>query len=383
MPLRFLISMVLVCAAAHWAVAADSPIRVVADKEGKIIAFEGTGLPANAAVGLEKLAADDPSWAGMFAVYVGKKPGRPDVPPMLGSYAVHGTNVRFTPKFPLKPGLSYCVEYFPPPARDVDSPARYEKVFAIPAAPRGEPAKITAVYPSADVLPENQLRFYVHFSAPMSRGEAYSHLKLLKADGEPIDLPFLEIGEELWDTSGRRLTLLIDPGRIKRGLKPREEAGPVLEDGHKYTLIITAGWRDESGQAVAEDFVKKFAAGPPIEKSIEPKEWKITPPAAGRRDPLTVQFPRPLDHALLERTITVRDSAGKPVAGEVAVAYRERCWLFHPQRPWAAGKHELVIDTTLEDQAGNRIGRPFEVDELPPVEKFVVTEFHRLPFDVR
>jgi hypothetical protein len=362
--------------------AAESPIRAVADKDGKIIGFEGTGLSANALEGLDKTAPDDPYWPRLFAVYVGRKPGLPDVPPMLGSYSVHGSNVRFTPKFPLKPGLSYCVEYFPPPARDVDSPARYEQVFTIPAAPRGEAAKITAVYPSVDVLPENQLRFYVHFSAPMSRGEAYSHLQLLKENGGPVDLPFLEIGEELWDTSGQRLTLLIDPGRIKRGLKPREEAGPVLEAGHKYTLVITAGWRDESGQPVAADYVKKFSAGPPIEKAIEPKEWTITPPKAGSREPLAIRFPRPLDRALLERTIDVVDAAGKRLAGEVMVEDNERRWLFHPAQPWTAGKHELVIDTTLEDLAGNRIGRAFEVDELPPVEKFVATEFHRLPFEI-
>jgi hypothetical protein len=362
--------MVLGCATALCA-AAESPIRAVADKDGKIVAFEGTGLPANALVGLDKAAADDPVWSRMFAAYVGKKPGLPEVPPMLGTYSLHDTNVRFTPKFPLRPGLSYCVEYFPPPAREIDSPARYELVFTIPAAARGEAAKITAVYPSADVLPENQLRFYVHFSAPMSRGEAYSHLKLLKEDGEPVDLPFLEIGEELWDTSGKRLTLLIDPGRIKRGLKPREESGPVLEDGHKYTLVITAGWRDESGQPLAADFTKKFAAGPPIEKAIDPKEWKIMPPASGTREPLVLRLPRPLDHALLERTINVHDAAGKRVLGEVSITYHERCWFFRPEQPWTAGQHELVIDTTLEDLAGNRIGRAFEVDELPPVDKFV------------
>jgi hypothetical protein len=363
--------------------AAESPIRVVADKDGKIIGFEGTGLSAKALEGLDKTAPDDPYWPRMFAVYVGKKPGRPDLPPMLGSYAVHGTNVRFTPKFPLKPGLSYCVEYFPPPAREVDSPARYEQVFAIPALPRGELAKITAVYPSAEVLPENQLRFYVHFSAPMSRGEAYSHLKLLKEDGEPVDLPFLEIGEELWDTSGKRLTLLIDPGRIKRGLKPREEAGPVLESGHKYTLVITAGWRDESGQPLADDFVKKFAAGAPVERAIDPKEWKITPPAAGKREPLWVRFPQPLDHGLLQRTIQVHDAAGKRVPGEIRVPHQERSWFFSPEQPWTSGAYELVVDTTLEDLAGNRIGRAFEVDELPPIDKTVVPEFYRLPVEVR
>ena len=381
MPVRFLLTMALVCVVAHSA-AADSPIRAVADKDGKVIGFEGMGLPAAAIPHLEKRAADDADWSGMFAVYVGKKPGRPEVPPMLGAYSLHGTNVRFTPKFPLRPGLSYCVEYFPPPASEIASPARFEQVFAIPAAARGEAGKITAVYPSADVLPENQLRFYVHFSAPMSRGEAYSHLKLLKDNGEPVDLPFLEIGEELWDTSGKRLTLLIDPGRIKRGLKPREESGPVLESGRKYTLVITAGWRDESGQPLAADFTRKFAAGPPVEKAIDPKEWKVMPPAAGTRDPLAVEFPRPLDHALLERTITVSDPAGKRLGGAITIARQERCWFFRPDEPWAMGKHELVIDTALEDQAGNRIGRAFEVDELTPIDMTVVPEFYRLPLTI-
>jgi hypothetical protein len=97
------------------------------------------------------------------------------------------------------------------------------------------------VYPTSSKLPENHLRFYVHFSAPMSRGEAYEHLRLLRKNGEPVYLPFLEIGEELWDKSGMRLTLLFDPGRVKRGLKPREENGPVLEEGEEYTLVIEPG----------------------------------------------------------------------------------------------------------------------------------------------
>ena len=36
-------------------------------------------------------------------------------------------------------------------------------------------------------------------------------------DFEAIELPFLEIDEELWDPAMMRLTLFIDPGRIKRG----------------------------------------------------------------------------------------------------------------------------------------------------------------------
>lgn len=373
--------LICLCWTTGLAHAAGPEIRPVSDG-GKVIAFEAAGLPDGRLSELKKLAADDPSWSRVLAVYVGKEEGGKELPPMLGSYSLHRTAVRFTPKFPLRPGLSYCVVFYPPPARMADSPARYEKIFAIPAAARGAPAKIVAIYPSGSVLPENQLRLYVHFSVPMSRGEAYEHLQLLKADGEPVDLPFLEIGEELWDTSGKRLTLLIDPGRIKRGLKPREEAGPVLEAAGKYTLVIRKGWRDETGHSLAADFTKKFTAGPPIEKALETSAWKVAPPAAGSRGPLAVRFPWALDRALLERTITVKSASGKSVAGTIEINDNEHTWLFHPDQPWAPGKHELVVDTTLEDGAGNRIGRAFEVDVLTPVEKQVVAEFVRLSFEV-
>ncbi len=73
------------------------------------------------------------------------------------------------------------------------------------------------IYPTSSELPENLLKFYIHFSQPMSRGQAYRHIKLLKADGKAVDGAYLEIGEELWDASSTRFTLLLEPGRIKRG----------------------------------------------------------------------------------------------------------------------------------------------------------------------
>ena len=74
------------------------------------------------------------------------------------------------------------------------------------------------VYPSADRLPENQLKFYLHFSAPMSQGDCYRHIKLLDARGKAVDLPFLELDQELWDPTGTRFTLFFDPWRIKRAI---------------------------------------------------------------------------------------------------------------------------------------------------------------------
>jgi len=363
------------------ATAAQPELRLV-EKDKSPVAIEVAGLPAELTAQLATLKVDDDAWRRILSVRVGKSPA-PDQPAMSGNYELRDSALRFTPQFPLRAGLAYRAEVFlPAPSREA-APSHYDRVFELPAPARGEPARVTTVYPSAATLPENQLRFYLHFATPMARGEAYEHLVLLKADGRPVLRPFLEIGQELWDTSGTRLTLLIDPGRIKRGLSPREEHGPVLEAGGKYTLVITKGWCDAAGQTLTDDYRKTFTAGPPVETAIDHKAWKIAPPASGSKDPLVVTFPQPLDRALLEHTITVVGPDGKPIAGEVTVGKDERTWKFSADQAWIAGQHELVIDTTLEDLAGNRINRPFEVDEFKEIDKSSLPEYVRLPFPIR
>jgi hypothetical protein len=361
--------------------AAEPEIRLV-EKDGVPVAVEFAPLPAGVRGKLDKLPADHPARARLLSVYIGKEPSAGQ-PALSGSYEIAEGRLRFTPQFPFRAGLAYRAEVFLPALSPDSAPSRYEHVFELPAPPPGERPSVQTVYPSASTLPENQLRFYLHFATPMARGEAYEHLSLLKPDGKPVLRPFLEIGEELWDKSGTRLTLLVDPGRIKRGLSPREEHGPVLEAGGKYTLLVSKGWHDASGQAIAEEFRKTFTAGPPVETAIDHKAWKITAPASNTKDPLVVTFPHPLDRALVERTIAVAGPASKVVAGEVIVGKEERSWRFTPDQPWVAGKYELVIDATLEDLAGNRINRPFEVDEFREIDKNALPEFVRLPFEIR
>ena len=373
-----LLLMVLACAAAP---AAEPQVRLV-EQDKVPVAFEATGLPADHLAALEKLPAEGEGFARTLAVYVGKTTGAGQ-PAIVGTYAINGDALRFTPRFPLKGGLAYRVEIFLPAPDRNGAPSRHENVFELPAPPPPAPAKVVAVYPSASVLPDNQLRFYLHFSAPMRRGEVYDHIRLLNEDGQSVNRPFLEIGEELWDNSGTRLTLLLDPGRVKRGLSPRELLGPVLETGGKYTLVILDSWHDATGQPLAAEFRKEFTAGPPIETALDHKAWKVASPAAGTRGPVAIRFPHPLDRALLGRTIAVESPAGRPVAGEVTIGKEERSWEFRPDEPWTAGKYELVIDTTLEDTAGNRIGRPFEVDRFDQVDRGPVAEFVRQGFEVR
>ena len=57
----------------------------------------------------------------------------------------------------------------------------------------------------------------------------------------------------------------------------------------------------------------------------------------------------------------------------------ERIWYFKPDEPWSSGEFYLSISTALEDLAGNRIGRPFDVNVLEQAEERIVDKSIRLP----
>lgn len=295
-------------------------------------------------------------WPKFFSISVAGNDGTP----MLGEYSVEagrngGKIIRFVPRFPLAPGVTY---------RATLPELKLESKFTVPIPPRPAPAVVTSVYPSADELPENLLRLYVHFSEPMRRGEAYDFIQLLDASGKPTPTPFLTLGEELWDETGKRLTLLFDPGRIKQGLKPREDLGPILEAGKTYTLVIDPKWRDAHGQNLQREYRRTFRAGKPADFGIDISQWTVEPPAAGARSPLVVHFPAPLDHALLHRMIAITRTNGSLIPGKVSVLDHEKTWRFEPTEAWRSGEYEIVVNRSLEDVAGNRVGQPFEVDSV-------------------
>lgn len=324
-------------------------------------------------------------WQKLFAVYVerGGTPGQQ--PAMLGSYRIEKETLLFEPRFPLARGVSYRAVFNPValPGHAGSSEKPVETILRLAAAKPAPPAIVEHIYPSSDELPENQLKFYLHFSAPMSHGDAYEHIRLLGPDGKADERAFLELPQELWDRDGKRFTLFIDPGRIKRGLKPREDLGPVLESGKRYTLVIDRQWKDAEGQPLKETYRKTFRVGAADEKQPDPKTWKIAPPAAGTTDALAMTSPKPLDHALLLRLLWIADEKGEKVPGTIEVTRRETHWRFRPATAWKAGRYRLIADTRLEDLAGNNIARPFEVDEMRPIESASKTETVSVPFVVK
>ncbi len=304
----------------------------------------------------------------LFAVYTGEG----DVPPMLGSYSVENGALTFRPRFPPAQGVRLRAVFRPPAGPAI------EAVFEVPKIDTAPSTRVDHVYPSTDLLPDNQLKFYVHFSAPMRRGEAWQHIHLLNENGKPVELPFLEVDQELWDRDYQRLTVLFDPGRIKRGLLPLADVGSAIEDGKQYTLVIDPDWRDARGAPLAAGFRKPFRAGPADRTPPDPAQWRLTAPRAGTTDALIVDFPKPLDYALLMRLLEVPG-----VAGTATVSRNETQWRFTPSEPWKPGDYNLTVDNALEDLAGNRIGRPFDVDTFERVSEHLSRQSISLPFRVK
>ncbi len=306
--------------------------------------------------------------AGELTVSVDK----PKAPPMLGTMKVTGGEATFTPRFPLVPGVTYRAVWQPVAGAPVSA------TFAIPKLPPLPAAFVETIYPTSDKLPENQLKFYIHFSASMSRGEAARRIQLIGEDGTAARLPFLLLDEELWDPDGKRLTLFFDPGRVKRGLVPHNESGTAIVAGRKYTLLIDGGWPDATGQTLRSEYRKEFVGVAADRSSPDPETWRVIAPRAATRDPLIIQFPEPMDHALLMRMIGVDG-----VDGAVEVGDREMRWSFTPDQPWRAGTGRISINGALEDLAGNRMGRLFDADMSAGAPRVQEAKSVTMPFEIR
>ncbi|HEV8292515.1 MAG TPA: hypothetical protein VGP94_11360, partial [Tepidisphaeraceae bacterium] len=255
-----------------------------------------------------------------------------DSPPVLGEVARRGAELVFTPRYPFQPGLKYRTRYEPLVLGKAEAPTESE--FTIPAPSKEPVARVVAIYPSSDELPENLLKFYIHFSAPMSRGEAYRRVQLLDDAGKLVAWPFLELSEELWNPEMTRFTLFFEPGRVKQGLVPRQELGPALVSGRSYTLVIDGAWRDGENRPLVQSAKKTFRVGPADHTQPDPSRWQINSPAAGSKQELSISFDEPLDHAMLGRVLSVRDGSGREIPGTVAIDEHEQRWTFTPHLPW-------------------------------------------------
>ena len=172
----------------------------------------------------------------------------------------------------------------------------------------------------------------------------------------------------------------MDQGGVKpSGRRPRFEAGK------DYALTVDVAGQDAAGRPLRSAFEKEFRATGADRTPPDPRRWQVTAPKAGTREALVVSFDEPMDHALALRLIQVTAGVdgGSALEGESALSERERRWSFEPAQPWRRGPHRLVVATTIEDLAGNNIGKTFDVDLFEGVQRRITTESVNVEFGVK
>lgn len=230
---------------------------------------------------------------------------------------------------------------------------------------------VEEVYPTTSQIPENILRFYVYFSEPIKDGSTIKSIHIFNEDNVEVNLYdidssatgiFLETLEELWSPDYQRITLILDPGRVKTGLDANLELGRSFESGKKYTMEIDTEIEALSGEKLVKKFRKEFEVV--SEDRIPPNDdnWKIVIPKENTFDPLRIEFNDILDHAQMISFIRVYDSSNSSLQGEVKFKNNESIWEFYSNSKWEKGNYSIKIDVRLEDLAGNNIQGKFDRD---------------------
>ena len=210
--------------------------------------------------------------------------------------------------------------------------------------------RVVLVQPSGPNVPANLLRISISFASQVE-GPLLPRLALSRADGTRVQEPFLE--QELWSPSGKILTVMLHPGRVKTGLKVRDEKGPILSAGDDVALALDGV------------VIKRWSVGPADEIGPIVSAWRVSPVRADSKQALVVV----LDGAIDGRDsdyLAIADARDRRVAGRAQLTDGENTWTFTPSAPWRAGVYKLVVRGTLEDPAGNRLGSHFETSIHSP-----------------
>lgn len=341
------------------------------ERENQSIAIQWEGGQAIAIVIPAAFTADVPDDSISLLLTVNIEDQQNPVA-MLGSFGQKGDELLFTPMIPFTRGMRYDVR-----VRNVRAGG-----FEVPENTAGNAPNVTAIYPSADTLPENLLKVYLHFDQPMREGVSGKYVKLIKNGRDTIDGAFLDLQPELWNPERTVLTLWLDPGRIKRNLQPNKQLGAPMERSMRYQIAVSQAWTDTRGKKLANSYQKSFVTAIKDSLSPQPSQWTMVSPASATKQPLKINFRESLDHSLLQEVLTIQNSNGTNVSGRWQTGDHEKQCSFIPDNDWKAGPYKIMIEPRLEDLAGNNLVRPFDRDVTKNPEA-VTGKISRLQFQIK
>lgn len=270
---------------------------------------------------------------------------------VLGRFEMTEAKLLFRPTVPFTPGQVYEVREAGQKLAD----------FSIPSTIVSTLPEIIGIYPAQDSVPENLLKIYVQFSKPMQHvGNALEFFTVYNTTEDREESIFLPLETELWNREHDRLTLWLDPGRIKTDLIPNREQGLPLKKGNGYTITVDKKWKTATGQELTETYHKQWMVIAPDTLKPDVENWKVDTPASNSDKALAIHFNEPLDHELAQESIGIHGSNGKPIPGDWELNKWGTTLRFTPSRIWKKGNYEIVVNPKLEDFAGNNLNRLFD-----------------------
>lgn len=239
--------------------------------------------------------------------------------------------------------------------------------FEIEKATSYETIEVLDIYPSSSEVPNNILKWYVHFSRPVNPVKIYDHIHFLDQDGQEIDRSILDLRAPLLSQDGTLLTIWVEPGRQKQLLGPNHHLGSVFQADHLYTLRIDGALKDVEGVAMGSDITHTFrtTVADRVKPSIE--DWKIADLKAHTIEPLEIALSEQLDYGSLTDAISI-SFKGSRVVGTLQYDSVDKMISFIPEENWEVGSYTIYLAPLLEDLAGNNLLRLFDQPIGEPVE---------------
>ena len=270
---------------------------------------------------------------------------------ILGKIEKIQNSYSFFPVIPFTFGLSYQIK----------SNKEVLHEFTVPFPNDIERSSVTNIFPSAEEIPANLLKIHVHFSQPMEEGRSMDYIHVITESGDTIQNLFLNLQPELWNKDQTGLTMWLDPGRIKRDLQPNLKMGPPLKINSTYQIVVSKSWKDKVGMEVLDDFSRTYMVIDEDRERPDVETWDISYPVVKTRNTINIDFSGAIDYELAMDAIYIYKD-DKIINGNVALSNNESKWRFEPVESWLPGNYEIIIESRLEDLAGNNLNRLFDRD---------------------
>lgn len=270
---------------------------------------------------------------------------------MFGKIERKKNSYSFNPVIPFTSGLTY----------QIDSEDKIIHEFLVPFPENLDKSSVTSIFPSSEKIPANILKIHIYFSESMQEGRSKDYIHILSETGDTLQNVLLDLQPELWNEDQTGLTMWLDPGRIKRELQPNLTMGPPLMVGSKYHIVVSKEWKDKHGMELSNDFTKTYSVIDDDRTKPTIMAWEINYPPDKTRDALIIDFDKSMDYEVAMDAIYIIKN-DKIIEGKTALIHEESQWRFYPTETWTQGKYEIVVESRLDDLAGNNLNRLFDRD---------------------